>query len=529
MLFKNLNSRIISMKKLIPIITLILFTITLSSIQTSQAASRGLKISVSTQEGTNIDLYKDSYALIVGNGNYTNGWDPLPGAVRDVKEVADALERNGFNVKLMTDLTKDGFNREFAEFVIKHGRDKNNRLIFYYAGHGYTQKMANDEKLGYLVMVDTPAPETNPVGFSIKSVKMQSLVTDAKMIQAKHVLFIFDSCFSGTVLNLRDRITPNAISDNIKLPVRQFITAGRANESVPDYSVFKQCFLDILEGRDEEPIKDGYLTGEELGLYLKTKVPSYNKFQHPQYGKIKDPKLDKGDFVFLLGKANPEKSTTQLTTSTDAEKQKLSKAREEIERERRELEQLRLEFEKKKLIEDRKRLEDEKKAALARKTSKYEKKEPLEINDSEETDDSRFIVYKEGVVADMQTNLMWSTEDNGKDITWNKAKRYCEKFQRGGYSDWRMPTIRELQTLYDSGLFSNKKQPFIAKVTQKIKLSDQFVWSVDLVYSPGLYNGSPLPEKALRIRFDNGGTFATNVDTKTQYRALPVRNLTNSE
>jgi len=105
------------------------------------------------------------------------------------------------------------------------------------------------------------------------------------------------------VLNLRDRVTPSAISDKVHYPVRQFITAGRANEPVPDRSVFKEAFLDILEGRDREPIPDGYLTGEELGLYLKNKVPEYNPMQHPQYGKIRDPRLDKGDFVFVLAKS----------------------------------------------------------------------------------------------------------------------------------------------------------------------------------------------------------------------------------
>ena len=69
---------------------------------------------------------------------------------------------------------------------------------------------------------------------------------------------------------------------------------------VPDHSVFKQAFLNLLEGREREPIPDGYITGEELGLFLKNKVPEYNPAQHPQYGKIRDPSLDQGDFVFVL-------------------------------------------------------------------------------------------------------------------------------------------------------------------------------------------------------------------------------------
>ena len=46
--------------------------------------------------------------------------------------------------------------------------------------------------------------------------------------------------------------------------------------------------------------KDGYVTGEELGLYLKNKVPEHTA-QTPQYGKIRDYDLSRGDFVFAVG------------------------------------------------------------------------------------------------------------------------------------------------------------------------------------------------------------------------------------
>ena len=49
-------------------------------------------VTVKTREGKEIRLYKNSYALVIGNGNYTGGWDPLPGAVRDAKEVAAYLQ-----------------------------------------------------------------------------------------------------------------------------------------------------------------------------------------------------------------------------------------------------------------------------------------------------------------------------------------------------------------------------------------------------------------------------------------------------
>ncbi|MEE9390672.1 MAG: DUF1566 domain-containing protein, partial [Candidatus Aminicenantaceae bacterium] len=85
------------------------------------------------------------------------------------------------------------------------------------------------------------------------------------------------------------------------LPVRQFITAGSSDEIVPDKSLFKECFLEALKG-DADANSDGYVTGSELGMYLESKVVNYSRnAQHPQYGKIRNIKLDKGDFVFVLG------------------------------------------------------------------------------------------------------------------------------------------------------------------------------------------------------------------------------------
>jgi tetratricopeptide (TPR) repeat protein len=293
---------------IISFLTILLFA-NLFLINELYAKQRGIKVTAKTPDGKVIPLYSGSYALVIGNGDYTKGWDPLPGAIRDVKDVSRALEENGFQVTLKTNLTKNDFDRVFSDFFYKYGRDINNRLLVYYGGHGHTQKMATEEDLGYLVMVDAPDPDKDPMGFRLSSVDMQTILTEAKMTKAKHVLFLFDSCFSGSILNLREKVMPEAISENMRLPVRQFITAGRGNEPVPDHSIFKQAFLDLLEGRDKEPIPDGYITGEELGLYLKNKVPEYNPTQHPQYGKINDVHLDKGDFVFTI------KSASQLQVS----------------------------------------------------------------------------------------------------------------------------------------------------------------------------------------------------------------------
>jgi hypothetical protein len=59
-----------------------------------------------------------------------------------------------------------------------------------------------------------------------------------------------------------------------------------------------------------------------------------------------------------------------------------------------------------------------------------------------------------GYWTDPSTGLMWAAKDNGYDITWGKAMKYCQNLSSAGYSDWRLPTIDELQGIYDGSGFT---------------------------------------------------------------------------
>ncbi|NCC24814.1 MAG: DUF1566 domain-containing protein [Deltaproteobacteria bacterium] len=59
------------------------------------------------------------------------------------------------------------------------------------------------------------------------------------------------------------------------------------------------------------------------------------------------------------------------------------------------------------------------------------------------------------MVLDETTGLVWEvkTEANKADVhPWSVANSYCDTLSLGGYSDWRLPTMRELSTLADIGL-----------------------------------------------------------------------------
>lgn len=51
--------------------------------------------------------------------------------------------------------------------------------------------------------------------------------------------------------------------------------------------------------------------------------------------------------------------------------------------------------------------------------------------------------------TDPATGLMWTGKDNGSDVDWNQASAYCSNLQLAGNKDWRLPTIVELDGIYD--------------------------------------------------------------------------------
>src|SRR5579863_3039765 len=53
--------------------------------------------------------------------------------------------------------------------------------------------------------------------------------------------------------------------------------------------------------------------------------------------------------------------------------------------------------------------------------------------------------------TDPVNKLTWATQDNGTDVHWRQATTYCADLRLGSYSNWRLPTIEEIATIYDAG------------------------------------------------------------------------------
>jgi uncharacterized protein DUF1566 len=53
-----------------------------------------------------------------------------------------------------------------------------------------------------------------------------------------------------------------------------------------------------------------------------------------------------------------------------------------------------------------------------------------------------------GYWIDPSTHRTWATADNGSGISLSQAKRYCRETTLGGFKDWTLPSIDELQQIF---------------------------------------------------------------------------------
>jgi len=265
------------------IVLLLLFALLAGGLQAQEFGIHSESLRAETRDGEPLTLYKESHALLIGVSEYTQ-WPRLYSIPEELNQVEQALKAQDFNVVRLSNPNSRELAEGIQDFIGEYGYERENRLLIYFSGHGHS---IGDK--GFLIPADTSLPDDKD--FRRKTYPMTHVMSSARDIEAKHVLFVFDSCFSGSVFRSRNlpKSTERYILQATAEPVRQFITAGDADELVPAKSTFTPAFVRAINGEGDLN-NDGYVTGSELGVHLSQLIPRFED-QTPQYGKIKDYKL----------------------------------------------------------------------------------------------------------------------------------------------------------------------------------------------------------------------------------------------
>lgn len=234
------------------------------------------------------------YAVVVGINKYSSPrWHTLGYAEADARAVAAILKTQGFQVTELYSLDAKKQNILDALYKAAAGLGQDDSFLFFYAGHGASERVGSD-MWGYLV----PSDGTNAASY-ISNDELQSV--SRRMQVARHQLFILDACYAGLMVTRSggvDPSIPNYIEEVQARSSREVLAAGGGNQEVVDvgtdgHSVFTSALLRGLAG-DADLNRDGFITFPELQAFV-TPLAS-NAYQTPSGGVL--PGHAGGEFVF---------------------------------------------------------------------------------------------------------------------------------------------------------------------------------------------------------------------------------------
>lgn len=203
---------------------------------------RGLSFGNEQSATTTTKEFANNRAYVIGVNAYSNGIPPLRTAVADAERLGQLLdESHGYSVRSFPrDRAPSLVNlRELLHETLPQEVGPNDRVIFYFAGHGVALD-GDDGPEGYLVPED--ANREYRTGF----LPMAELHDALAKLPCRHLLLILDCCFAGAFRwsSTRDISTlPSVIHREryeryIQDPAWQVLTSA----------AYDQQALDVLSG-----------------------------------------------------------------------------------------------------------------------------------------------------------------------------------------------------------------------------------------------------------------------------------------
>ena len=228
------------------------------------------------------------HALVIGIDKY-EFLEDLSTATNDARAVAALFtEHYGFSVRTLINPSRSDLLNSLGDLRRSLSLDDN--LLIYYAGHGWLDEEADE---GYWLASDArPDSEVNWISNA-------TITASVRALQAKHVLVVADSCYSGKLtrgLHLRKK-DPDYVSRMARKKARVVMSSGglepvldRVGDS--EHSIFATALLRVLTENDD------VIDGTELFSLIRRPV-MLSSDQVPEYADIRKAGHDGGDFLFV--------------------------------------------------------------------------------------------------------------------------------------------------------------------------------------------------------------------------------------
>lgn len=235
-----------------------------------------------------IDYSPVYHAIFIAETEYSDPKIPsLNGPVLDMRKVYNTLTTNYNFLPQNTDTLVNAPRSAILDAIINKANSlgENDNLFIFYAGHGELVKQPDNSEEGFLVPVDA---RKNSFTSYISS---DDLMRTIKYSKARHILFVADACFAGSLFREIQKDAPLMVAEAYKDKSRKLLASGNRTV-VPDQSEFIEYFrLALQENREK------YITAEQLIDSFKNQYREATKLLL-QYFPIKNVEDFGGQFVF---------------------------------------------------------------------------------------------------------------------------------------------------------------------------------------------------------------------------------------
>lgn len=137
----------------------------------------------------------------------------------------------------------------------------------------------------------------------------------------------------------------------------------------------------------------------------------------------------------------------------------------------------------------------------------------------------RFVEKHDGIIIDKETNLMWIKNGWRLDfisaVAWWDAVKKCKDFRHGGYTNWRLPTLKEWKSIISA---ENECPALVEPNPFKNIIAHMPYWSgTDYIYDPKQSSASGKAVRAYTVMLYYGKV--THQNKNINAFILPVRSI----